>query len=62
MPIPSQDDFLSDTVRNVIESGEVFTHRHLAQLEETLDEIDSDKYEVKKWFELVRCFLDGKVP
>jgi hypothetical protein len=37
---------MADSVRNVIESGEVFKTRHLEILEGTLDEIDSKKTEV----------------
>jgi hypothetical protein len=37
---------MADSVRNVIESGEVFTTSHLEILEGTLDEIDSSKDEV----------------
>jgi len=46
-----------DSIRNVIESGEVFTEKHLRLLEGTLDEIDINKPEVKEFLSLVRGYL-----
>jgi len=46
-----------DSIRNVIESGEVFTENHLRLLEGTLDEIDITKPEVKEVLSLVRGYL-----
>jgi hypothetical protein len=44
----------------VIESGEVFTNKHLDMLTATLDEIDSNKDEVKQFLSLLRGFLGAK--
>lgn len=48
---------LLDSVRNVIERGEVFGSKHLITLESTLDDIDANKPEVKDFVGLVRGFL-----
>ena len=48
-----------DSVRNVIESGEVFTEKHLDLLEGNMDDIDIKKPEVVCFFRLVRGYLTG---
>jgi len=50
---------LADSVRNVIESGEVFTTSHLEILERTLDEVDSKKAEVQQFLKLIKSYLNG---
>ena len=50
---------MADSVRNVIESGEVFTAKHLEMLVETLDEIDGSKEEVRQFITLIRGYISA---